>query len=101
MTEITHVAVDGLTLALRKTGKPSNPCLVLLHGWPQTSLAWERVLAELGRDQYALAFDLPGIGDSVGVPPTGEKTAIARIILDAAEAAGANPSSSSATTWVG
>jgi pimeloyl-ACP methyl ester carboxylesterase len=80
--------VAGLTLAYRKAGKASDPCLVLLHGWPQTGLAWESVLPELGRDSYALAFDLPGVGDSRGAPASAEKTVIADVVLRAAEAAG-------------
>jgi pimeloyl-ACP methyl ester carboxylesterase len=68
MVNITHIEQNGLTLAVRKVGESDRACLVLLHGWPQTGLAWEGVLPELGRDHYALAFDLPGIGDSHGVP---------------------------------
>ena len=83
-----RLPVDGCSLAVRKSGDRRNPCLVLLHGWPQTGLAWEAVLADLGGDFYALAFDLPGVGDSVGAPPSGEKTVIADLILKAAEAAG-------------
>ncbi|HEY7640555.1 MAG TPA: alpha/beta hydrolase [Steroidobacteraceae bacterium] len=85
---MNHVEVAGLTLAYRKAGKASDPCLVLLHGWPQTGLAWESVLPELGRDSYALAFDLPGVGDSRGAPASAEKTVIADVVLRAAEAAG-------------
>src|SRR5687768_13534329 len=88
MTHIETISVDRLTLAARKAGKPSSPCLVLLHGWPQTSLAWESVIDELGRDQYVLAFDLPGIGDSRGVPPSAEKRVLADVLLSAVEAAG-------------
>ncbi len=60
---------------------------MLLHGWPQTGLAWEGVLPDLGQDFYALAFDLPGVGDSEGAPQSSEKTAIANVILSAAEPA--------------
>jgi pimeloyl-ACP methyl ester carboxylesterase len=63
-----HIDVGELTLACRKAGKASDPCLVLLHGWPQTGLAWEGVLPELGRDSYVLAFDLPDVGESRGAP---------------------------------
>ena len=52
--ETHRIEVGGLTLACRKAGEPTDPCLVLLHGWPQTGLAWEGVLPELGRDSYAL-----------------------------------------------
>jgi pimeloyl-ACP methyl ester carboxylesterase len=83
-----QIKVGQLSLACRKAGRPSDPCLVLLHGWPQTGLAWEGVLSELGRDSFALAFDLPGVGDSRGAPASAEKTVIADIVLRAAEAAG-------------
>ncbi|HKQ11933.1 MAG TPA: alpha/beta hydrolase [Steroidobacteraceae bacterium] len=85
---IDHLEVGGLTLACRKAGRSSDPCLVLLHGWPQTGLAWEGVLPELGKDNYALAFDLPAVGDSKGAPHSAEKAVIADIVLKGAEAAG-------------
>lgn len=86
--DTSQIEVGELILACRKAGRPSDPCLVLLHGWPQTGLAWEGVLAELGRDSFALAFDLPGVGDSRDAPASAEKTVIADIVLRAAEAAG-------------
>jgi pimeloyl-ACP methyl ester carboxylesterase len=88
MTEIGKVKLDGLALAFRKAGDAGKPCLVLLHGWPQTSLAWEGVLPELGGDHFAVAFDLPAVGDSEGPPPSAEKTVIADIALAAAERLG-------------
>src|SRR5678816_1177414 len=88
MAQSDHVTINGLRLSCRKAGKSSQPCLVLLHGWPQTGLAWEGVLPELGKDSYALAFDLPDIGDSRGAPRSAEKTELADIILKGAEAAG-------------
>lgn len=86
--DTSQIEVGELILACRKAGRPSDPCLVLLHGWPQTGLAWEGVLAELGRDSFALAFDLPGVGDSRGAPASAEKTFIVDIVLRAAEATG-------------
>ncbi len=88
MSIMGQLTVDNCTLAMRSAGDQHDPCLVVLHGWPQTGLAWEGVLENLGRDFYALAFDLPGVGDSVGEPPSGEKTVIADLILKAAVAAG-------------
>jgi len=88
MAQSDHITINGLRLSCRKAGKPSQPCLALLHGWPQTSLAWEGVLDELGQDHYALAFDLPAIGDSRGAPPSAEKTVLAGLMLNAAEKLG-------------
>lgn len=88
MAQSDHVTFNGLRLSCRKAGRSSLPCLVLLHGWPQTGLAWAAILDELGKDHYALAFDLPGIGDSRGVPPSAEKTVLAGVMLSAAERLG-------------
>src|SRR4051812_9639723 len=60
MPQWDRAVLQGLTLSCRKVGAASHPCLLLLHGWPQTSLAWRAVLDALGEDQYVLAFDLPG-----------------------------------------
>jgi len=48
---------------VRTYGNPSNPPLVLLHGWPQTSYCWHHVAPHL-KDFYLLAPDLRGMGDS-------------------------------------
>lgn len=81
--------VDNLKIAARTAGDSSKPALVLLHGWPQSSRAFDNVLPELGRDHFVLAFDLPGIGASRGAPPSAEKTVLAGLLLDAAEKLGA------------
>jgi pimeloyl-ACP methyl ester carboxylesterase len=88
MSERRKLTVDNLILGFRQAGNPLHPCLVLLHGWPQTSFAWQGVLDDLGVDQYVLAFDLPGVGDSFGMPRSAEKTVIADILITAAERAG-------------
>jgi len=88
MSRTIDIAVDGIRLSARQAGRPDNPCLVLLHGWPQTSFAWEGVIDELGEDHYALAFDLPDVGDSRGAPRSAEKAALADVVLAAAEQAG-------------
>jgi pimeloyl-ACP methyl ester carboxylesterase len=88
MPQWDRAVFKGFTLACRKAGALSHPCLVLLHGWPQTSLAWQAVLEELGKDQYVLAFDLPGVGDSRGAPASAEKTVLADLLLGAAERLG-------------
>lgn len=38
--------------------------VLLLHGIPETSLAWRHLLPELARDRVVLAPDLPGLGGS-------------------------------------
>jgi haloacetate dehalogenase len=67
---VRQVAVPGRRLALRRGDPPEataagqNPPVLLLHGVPETSGCWRRLLPELARDRIVLAPDLPGLGDS-------------------------------------
>lgn len=45
-------------------GDKANPPLVLLHGWPSSSLLWRHLIPELSKYFYVLAPDLPGHGKS-------------------------------------
>ncbi|CDX43489.1 Alpha/beta hydrolase fold protein [Mesorhizobium plurifarium] len=74
------VEVEGLTIAIREAGPFDAPGLLLLHGWPQSSYAFEAVIDRLAENQRVVAPDLPGVGDSQGAPGTGEKTDLARLI---------------------
>ncbi|MHC3472646.1 alpha/beta fold hydrolase [Streptomyces sp. 7R007] len=68
-TVITGVAqVNGIRLHYTRAG--SGPLLVLLHGWPQTSLCWRPVLGELVGTHTVIAPDLRGYGLS-DKPATG------------------------------
>ena len=57
-----HVAVAGGSIAIRRAGR--GPAVLLLHGYPETSLAWRRVAPALTREFTVIAADLPGYGDS-------------------------------------
>ncbi|GHH71592.1 fluoroacetate dehalogenase [Streptomyces sulfonofaciens] len=62
------VDVDGVRIHGRVGG--SGPPVLLLHGFPQTHLAWRYVAPRLARDHTVVAADLRGYGDS-GKPPAG------------------------------
>ena len=72
------VESDGLALSVREAGSAARPAFVLLHGWPQTSRAFEPLMAALAEDFFVVAPDLPGVGDSRPAPPSGDKRALAR-----------------------
>jgi len=80
---------EGLKLGVLSAGDRNKPALVLLHGWPQSKDVWDAVIDDLASDHFVLAFDLPEIGDSRGAPRSAEKKELARIVLGAAEQAGA------------
>ena len=54
--------VEGLSLHYLRAG--TGPLLLLLHGCPQTSHAWRRVMPRLAPFYTVVAPDLPGLGDS-------------------------------------
>lgn len=51
------VVVEGLRMHCLVAGE--GPLLVLLHGWPQTSHCWRRLIGPLGGDYTVVAPDLP------------------------------------------
>ncbi|MFF2935332.1 alpha/beta fold hydrolase [Streptomyces mirabilis] len=60
--EIRRIATNGTTLSIAVGG--SGPVLVLLHGWPQTSRAWARVMPALAEKYTVVVPDLRGTGAS-------------------------------------
>lgn len=82
------VAVEGTSLHYVKGG--SGPALVLLHGWPETSWAWHKVMPELAKTHTVIAFNLPGLGKS-SIPADGYDAAhTARRIHQGVQALGYN-----------
>lgn len=61
------MAVGGLRLQVRRLDPPrrrrTTPAL-LLHGVPQTGVAWRELAPELARDRIVIVPDLPGLGGS-------------------------------------
>lgn len=93
MARESTLSIDGVTLSYRCAGDAGSPWLILLHGWPQSKSIYDPVLDELGKDEHAIAFDLPGIGGSLGLPPGPspcELHALAGLLLRAAESLGAH-----------
>lgn len=72
--------VDGLRMHYVTGG--TGPPLVLLHGWPQSWFAWRDIMPALAKDHTVYALDLPGLGDSEGVPSGYDKATLARYVHD-------------------
>jgi pimeloyl-ACP methyl ester carboxylesterase len=58
------IDVDGLKIAYREAGDPSNPKLVLLHGFPASSHQYRNLIRVLGDRFHVIAPDYPGFGNS-------------------------------------
>lgn len=58
-----NVRVAAGTVFVRRAG--DGPVVLLLHGYPETSLAWRKVAPVLAKEFTVIAADLPGYGDSI------------------------------------
>jgi haloacetate dehalogenase len=63
-----HVATTGAEVCLRTGGDPDARPLLLLHGFPQTHVMWQRVVQRLKHDFFLVLPDLRGYGDSSHAP---------------------------------
>lgn len=59
-----YETVDGVEIFYREAGDPSNPAIVLLHGFPSSSHQYRLLLSELSDDYHVIAPDYPGFGSS-------------------------------------
>ena len=72
--------VDGLSIHVAEAGTAGQPAAFLLHGWPQSWSAFERVMARLATGAHVIAMDLPGVGDSKTSPPWSDKRTLATYV---------------------
>ncbi|SDW11572.1 Pimeloyl-ACP methyl ester carboxylesterase [Saccharopolyspora shandongensis] len=78
--------INGLRVHYTRAG--SGPGLVLLHGWPQTSHCWRKLIPELARTHTVIAPDLRGYGRT-DKPRTGyDKRTMASDVAALAESLG-------------
>lgn len=61
--------VDGLKIAYREAGKPGNPKLVLLHGFPSSSHQYRNLISALVDRFHVISPDYPGFGNSDAPDP--------------------------------
>lgn len=61
---------EGLSIFYREAGDPSNPTLVLLHGFPSSSVMFRDLIPRLADRFHVIAPDYPGFGRSDAPPPS-------------------------------
>lgn len=69
--QFKRMNVDGLSLFYREAGCPSNPAIILLHGFPSSSHMFRDLIPQLSDCYYVIAPDYPGYGYS-SMPSTTE-----------------------------
>jgi len=56
--------IQGIDIAYREAGDPSNPSIVLLHGFPTSSHMFRELIPQLADNYHVIAPDYPGFGAS-------------------------------------
>jgi len=56
--------IDGVTIAYREAGDPTDPTVLLLHGFPTSSHMFRDLIPVLAEDYHIIAPDYPGFGAS-------------------------------------
>lgn len=64
MTTYRTIKVDGLDIFYREAGSPSNPTILLLHGFPTSSHMFRNLIPALADRFHLVAPDYPGFGNS-------------------------------------
>jgi pimeloyl-ACP methyl ester carboxylesterase len=75
-----QVQSEHLSIHVVEVGPPDKPAVLLVHGWPESSAAFEQVMALLSGKAHVVAMDLPGIGGSPNPSPSGDKRTLARCV---------------------
>lgn len=64
MTEERRVASRDVSLLVREHGDPGAPAVLLVHGWPDTSLVWDELVERLQSRYHVVTYDVRGAGGS-------------------------------------
>ena len=77
--------INGYTIDFDKGG--NGPPLLLLHGFPETKLAWQKISPSLTERFTVITPDLPGYGASTGPEPSAKdheysKRAVGNILVE-------------------
>ena len=61
MSNLQRIALStGVELDVAISGDPSNPPVILLHGFPESHRTWRAIAPDLARDHYVIAPDQRG-----------------------------------------
>ncbi len=72
---------SGTELAVTTAGDPSDPALLLLHGFPSSARTFRGIIPELAETVHVIAPDLPGFGSS-DVPPSASFSALSDAVSE-------------------
>ena len=91
MIQYKTASIQGLDIFYRQAGSPSNPTLLLLHGFPTSSHMFRNLMRDLAGDYHLIAPDYPGFGYSSFPSPQAFEysfESLYRLVLDFVDAIG-------------
>ena len=59
-----EISTSRGSFGFREYGKPTDPSLIMIHGWPETSYCWHHTAIHLQDSYHIIAVDLRGAGGS-------------------------------------
>jgi pimeloyl-ACP methyl ester carboxylesterase len=62
LVSLRTVRADGVNVFYREAGDPAAPTVLLLHGFPTSSLMFRELIPRLAKKYHVVAPDLPGFG---------------------------------------
>ena len=68
MISETFLDLGGHSLFVRLAGDRARPALLLIHGFPASSLGFRHVMAPLSEHFFVVAPDMPGFGETEPLP---------------------------------
>lgn len=68
VTSLPDTQGSPVELAVFESGRRGAPCVVLVHGWPDTHRLWDGVAALLSEGLHVVSYDVRGHGESSRVP---------------------------------
>lgn len=66
--DVQRISTRGAVIHMRTGGNPTGPALLLVHGFPQSHVMWQRVAQRLASHYHLVLPDLRGYGDSSKPP---------------------------------
>ncbi len=66
-----QIEVEGVSIFYREAGNPQSPSLLLLHGFPTSSIMFKNLMIALSGKYHLIAPDYPGFGFS-DFPPASQ-----------------------------
>lgn len=61
-TKVSTITADGIEIFYRHAGSPTNPTILLLHGFPTSSHQYRNLIPLLSPHYHVVAPDFPGFG---------------------------------------